>query len=267
MLAINNKVVLMGSVAIYSIIFFASVFANYVHVGDTTKSPVSSISVISDKYFTNITPAKYTFSIWGIIYSVGILVLMLLWRLAINSNFEVFNNISLLVLLSSIIMVLNPLWILAWVNEKIPLSWLVMISLLILLIISSIISRSLIDSQTIIFKAFINIYLGWITVAFCINTWALLIYYGVDPFSVTSMYASLVVLTTVGLIALWMLFGQNNLFFILVIAWAFLGLYMQKDIRVYEYTQIRNFSLSWIIICGVSIIYYIVVYLKKIPTK
>ena len=267
MLEINNKLVLMGSVFIYSIIFIASVFANYLTVGSPDNNTVSSISVMSDKYFTNITPAKYTFSIWGLIYSLGVVVLIFLWNLAINSNFEEFNKISVLLLLATAIAILNPLWIMAWVNEKIFLSWLVMISLLILLIFSSIVARPLGESQSLIFKVFINVYLGWITVAFCINTWAVLISNGVNPFSTMSMYGSLAILTTVGLIALGMLFGQNNLSFILVVSWAFLGLYMQRDLRVFEYKAIGIYSLAWVILFGISIAYYMVMILKKIPTK
>ena len=267
MLEINNKFVLIGSVLIYTIIFIASVFANYLTVGSPDNNAVSSISIMSDKYFTNITPAKYTFSIWGLIYSLGVVVLIYLWSLAINSNFEEFNKISVLLLLTTAIAILNPLWIMAWVNEKILLSWLVMISLLILLIFSSIVAKPLVDSQSLIFKIFIDVYLGWITVAFCINTWAVLISYGVNPFTMSGMYISLTVLTTIGIIALWMLFGQNNLAFILVALWAFLGLYMQKDTRVLEYKAIGFYSLGWAIIFGIFVAYYIVMILKKIPTK
>ena len=195
------------------------------------------------------------------------MVVIYLWNLAINSNFEEFNKISVLLLLTTAIAILNPLWIMAWVNEKIFLSWLVMISLLILLIFSSIVARPLGYSHSLIFKVFINVYLGWITVAFCINTWAVLISNGVNPFSTTSMYGSLAILTIIGLIALGMLFGQNNLSFILVASWAFLGLYMQRDLRVFEYKAIGYYSLAWVIIYGMSIAYYMVMILKKIPTK
>ncbi len=267
MLEINNKFVVVGSVLIYTIIFVASVFANYLTAGAPKDNAVSAISVMSDKYFTNITPAKYTFSIWGLIYTLGMGVLIYLWSLALKSNFEEFNKISVLLLLATATAILNPLWIMAWVNEKILLSWLVMISLLILLIFSSIVARPLVDSQSLIFKIFVDVYLGWITVAFCINSWAVLISYGVNPFAMSSMYLSLAVLTTVGIIALRMLFGQHNLAFILVVLWAFVGLFMQRDTRVLEYKAIGYYSLTWAIIFGISVVYYLVIILKKIPTK
>lgn len=267
MLEITNKFVLMGSVLIYTIVYIVSIFVNYLMLGSPDNNTISSISLMSDKYFTNITPAKYTFSIWGLIYSLGMVVLIYLWSLVINNNFEEFNKISVLLLLTTVIAILNPLWIMAWVNEKILLSWLVMISLLILLVFSSIVARPLLDSQSLVFKIFVDVYLGWITIAFCINSWAVLISYSVNPFAMSSMYISLAVLTTIGIIALRMLFGQHNLSFILVALWAFLGLYMQRDSRVLEYKAIGSYSLGWAIIFGISITYYVVMILKKIPTK
>jgi hypothetical protein len=126
-----------------------------------------SIKEISDKYKLEITPAPYTFSIWGVIYSLLAYVTFTHYDAILNTKTP-FGSIFMLFIISS---VLNALWIQAW-GKSLEISSLILILLTIVL---TTITIELIKANVdkIIIYAF-GIYAAWCFCASIINLMTLL---------------------------------------------------------------------------------------------
>lgn len=129
-----------------------------------------TVGDISDRYPTLITPASYTFSIWGLIY-LGLLGYTVyqfrgLWN--DKRETKAMRAVRFLFIDSNVV---NGLWILMWINDEIALS-LVMICLLFALLIVILImlpGKSLSKSQQWFVHIPFQLYAGWITVALVAN--------------------------------------------------------------------------------------------------
>ena len=113
---------------------------------------------ISDAYSNLFVPAGITFSIWGIIY------LLLAIYCAAQFSERLQNVSESIGWLFAISCVLNGLWIVSWHYEKLPVSLLIMLGLLVTLIFINIMIKELPFGIT---KAAFGIYLGWICIAHC----------------------------------------------------------------------------------------------------
>ncbi|MGL4561282.1 MAG: hypothetical protein ACRCV0_03215, partial [Brevinema sp.] len=140
-----------------TIVFCFVMFFNY-------KSS-SGISGLSDKNMTLITPIDFTFSIWGIIYILGLVVLLLFWR----NFFQKKETDPQIFLIYNLVLLLNTLWIFVWLREFIFLSWIVIFAILMLLVYINhyIMTNPYQDSKII--SIFFEIHLAWILVAFFLN--------------------------------------------------------------------------------------------------
>ncbi len=126
----------------------------------------SNIKEISDKYKLEanvlITPAPYTFSIWGLIYSLLLYVTFVHHKEILNTQTP-FGSIFMLFVFSSI---LNALWIQTW-GKSLELSSMILIMLAIVLIYITIqLNNSGVDSIIVI--AF-GIYAAWAFTASLLN--------------------------------------------------------------------------------------------------
>lgn len=152
-----------------SITFIITIFVNY-WVNSSAYSG-ESIGEISAKYENLITPAPYTFSIWGVIY-LGIAVFIAYqWYIAKSGKgIEMLQLCSFWLALANI---LNAFWVIAWTNDLIGLSVILIIALLLSLIMISI--RLNLECweapiRTIVLVWWpITIYLGWIILATLTN--------------------------------------------------------------------------------------------------
>lgn len=264
MVEIYNKTAIQWIIALNTIIFIGSVLINYLGMRFSWWGPINSISAMSDKYFTMITPAKYTFGIWGVIYTLGTAVVVSWWRLSLNQNVDLFNQMSALIFIFMAIAILNPIWIVMWTREKIILSWLVMVSLLLLLMVASKLVSQVDNSYSTLSSIFFNVYLGWISVAFSINTSVLLMNSGTTPMNMTSMKVASMIIVALTLITLFMLFYFKNITFTIVILWALLGIYFQNDARIIDYKMLKYIVLSCAVIVGSSLLYYIYACMKNL---
>jgi hypothetical protein len=136
-----------------------------------------TVGEISAKYETLFTPAGYAFAIWGIIYLLLIAFVTYQWvawfkhkedtELKQTGWWFALGNIA------------NGLWIIAWLNEQLGLSILIMLVLLFSLIMLSIRLRLETWDAPVRIIAFvwwpICIYVGWIIVATVANISAFLV--------------------------------------------------------------------------------------------
>jgi hypothetical protein len=195
---------------------------------------------LSDSYPNLFVPAGITFSIWGIIY----LLLAGFCIVQFTGPGQMANtNIGWLFALTCI---LNALWIICWHYEKLPLSLIVMIGLLVALIYINILTRNL---QFGIIKASFGIYLGWICIATIANVTAFLVHYNWNGLGLSEEMWSIIMILAGALITIITLYRLNNPFIGLSVIWAFIGIAIkrQNDFRTILITAIIALSLVSII--------------------
>ena len=139
----------------------------YLPVGVTLLTVISNalggnIKEISDKYNITITPAGYTFSIWGLIYGLLVYVTFTNYKQFLHTQTQYGSIFSLFVFSA----ILNALWIQAW-GKSLELSSVILILLAIVLIIITVeLNKAGVD-KLLIYT--FGIYTAWAIVASLIN--------------------------------------------------------------------------------------------------
>ena len=174
---------------------------------------------ISDSYPNLFVPAAITFTIWGIIYLLLAFycIIPFTWRYQF-----IISDISWLFAVSCI---LNSLWILAWHYEKLPLSLLIMIGILVTLVYINIFIKEL---PLGLIKAAFGIYLGWICIATIANLTALLVYYKKNVFGTSDETWTIMMIVIATLIISLTLYKLDNPFIGVSVIWAFTGIILKR---------------------------------------
>ncbi|MDZ7837625.1 MAG: hypothetical protein U5N58_06545 [Actinomycetota bacterium] len=162
-----------------------------------------------------------------------------------------FNQIGILFILSS---VFNMAWIFAWHYEIVWLSLIIMVLLLISLI--SIYTRlrvgksSASNAEKYMVHFPFSVYLGWITIATIANVTALLVDLGWNRFGLSQQFWTVLVIAVGIIITLAVLFSRNDIFYSLVVVWAFLGILLKRLAD----TTVADLSVVITTIAGMAII-------------
>lgn len=188
---------------------------------------------ISDSIPNLFVPAGLTFSIWGVIYLLMI-VFMVYQLISAFSADEGKRNLVLKTgpwfILSSLA---NGFWIVAWHYGNVPMAMALMLILLGSLImfylrVNPAGAKSSGLGETVGFRVFAGVYLGWISVATIANATALLVTSGAaNLWPGAAAWAVIVVLVAI-LLAVLMIFLRKDAAFPLVIAWALLGIVLKR---------------------------------------
>lgn len=242
------------------IAFILTVIVNSL-AGSTTLIAGKNTAEISDANLTLITPAGFTFAIWGIIYVLlGIFVIF--QALPSNNDKDYTKRIGWFFVLSS---VLNIVWLFLWQFEYLSLSVIVMFLLLYSLI--SIYRRLDVGLFKVDFleKLFVHVpfsvYLGWITIASIANVATTLVSLNWDGFGISSeIWAILIVLVAL-LLAILVLITRKDVAYGLVVAWALFGIWIGQSI----YQNIVILAQASIII--ILIILAITIFRGKLSNK
>lgn len=184
--------------------------ANSLPIGGNTTGDISG------DYSTLFTPPGFTFSIWGIIYLLLFVFVILLFA----SDDVITVNKEPILLLFIVINLLNMGWLFSWHYDKILLSTIVMFLLLgTLLTTITLIAKS----DTFTYAAF-SIYAGWISVASVANVAILITKRGI-PFFLDNqpIWFGLILAITL-LIGGYMLIKERNYYYASVFLWAYLGI-------------------------------------------
>ena len=179
-----------------------------------------STGELSDSLPNLFVPAGLTFSIWGVIY------LLLLAYCVIQFTGSDQEDVSRISLLFGISCLLNSLWIVSWHYEKLPLSLLVMIGLLVALIL---INSYITGVPQGLIKATFGIYLGWICIATIANVTALLVNYNFNLTGISEEAWTIVMIATGMLITGWAMYSLRNPFIGLSVIWAFIGIAIKRQ--------------------------------------
>jgi len=130
----------------------------------------NSVGQVSYSYPTLITPAGFTFSIWGVIYIFWTLFLIQLWRKSIQRTSERITHAAIAFI---IINLSNTFWIITWTEEFLLLSVILIILLLVALVKLSIIVKAEIVpikwTDLVFVHWTVSIYLGWVILATVLN--------------------------------------------------------------------------------------------------
>lgn len=175
---------------------------------------------LSDMYPNLFVPAGITFSIWGVIY------LLLLGYCIIqftSSDQAAFASIGWLFAATC---VFNSLWIVAWHYQKLPLSLIIMLGLLVTLIL---INMRLTGAGAWLIKAAFGVYLGWICIATIANVTALLVNYDWNRFGISEVAWTIIMISVGTIIVALAISNFRNAFIGLAVIWAFTGIIIKRQ--------------------------------------
>ena len=189
--------------------------SNYLPINGQTTAEISNrIEVL-------FTPASYVFSIWGLIYFLLLVWLILQYKSIKNNEFS--SQIGVLFVFSCLF---NIAWLFSWHYEKFALSILFMILLLVTLILIYLKYPN--TAQGLSERLPFSFYLAWITVATIVNISYVLKYYGVD-LGISEAVGSLVLVAVAVIIGYLALENSKDIYFVLVIVWALIGIVVKTS--------------------------------------
>ncbi|MEO9483816.1 MAG: TspO/MBR family protein [Ekhidna sp.] len=209
-----NRAIPVLSLAVVLIVNF---LANFLPIGGRTTGEISA------SYPSLFTPAGFTFSIWGLIYSL--LISYAIYQLMPRNKYRpIFDRINRHFVINC---VANTLWIICWHYELITLSLILMAVILTSLIG---IYRHILPNKIEGFRdrLFIRIpfslYLGWITVATLANISVEQTVIGMDNWMMTKTVWVFVELALAGAVGTVMIIRYRDPIFGGVVAWAAYGI-------------------------------------------
>lgn len=179
---------------------------------------------VSAAHPTLVTPAGFTFSIWGIIYVL--LFVFVVFQLLSRHRQDSFNSqVSYLFILSSIF---NISWLFLWqydyIAASVPMIFALLVSLIVIYLRLQVgTSRVSLKEKLSVHLPF-SVYLGWITVASIADASAALVSVNWDGFGVSPTLWVLVVIVLALLITLTVLGTRRDIAYGLVVVWALVGI-------------------------------------------
>ena len=193
----------------FVVMILVNILANTGRLGGYTTGEISS------QYNNLLTPAGWTFSIWGVIYAL--LLVFVVASFFNNSARDITNRIGNWFWISC---VFNILWLLTWHSNLIWLSMIMMVGLLATLIGMNI---KLIGTYNL-FSAGFSTYLGWITVAFLANFTVMLVSFGMNGLGTNSQIWTTAILPVAALIIAAVVFFKADWVYGLTAMVAYLGI-------------------------------------------
>jgi hypothetical protein len=202
---------------------------------------------LSALYPNLFVPAGFTFSIWGLIYTLLLAyVLYTIYLFFKGKKFE----ISYLVICNFL---LNGLWIVFWHYELVFVSLVIMISLLAVLVLYNLELKN--KNKVLLEKLAFGVYLGWICVAIVANTTAWLVKIDWFKWGILDENWTSILIVVASLIGVFLVFKAKNPSITFSILWAFYGIYSKRSLAEIQYPQIY-FSL----IVGSTVIVFCLIY-------
>lgn len=215
----NRQIVVILSVAMTLVI---NALANIIPLNNLTTAE------ISDSFQVLFVPAGYVFAIWGVIY-LGLIVFAVYQALPQKKTDPLMRKVGYPFALSG---VANSAWIFLWHFQHFLLTVFAMLSLLVLLIY--IYLRLEIGKKPVkllerwMVQIPISIYLGWISVATIANISDVLYYLGWNGGGIQAATWTVIMLAVALVLGLIISFTRQDVFFVLVLAWAFVGIAVKQ---------------------------------------
>lgn len=185
---------------------------------------------ISAMFPTKITPAGFAFSIWGVIYTlVLITVLLMLYKHKEKKMSEVIHGVGWWFNLSSLA---NILWTLTFSYLKLPLSTVLIAVLLVSLVMILINLSKLGLKLNSIFTLAFGLYSGWVMIATVVNIAASLVQVGWSGLGLSeAMWANIILVVALGIVFL-VTYRITNVIIPLPVAWAYFAIFKAEGSKV-----------------------------------
>ena len=195
----------------YLAVIAANFLANYLPINGVTTGQVSA------RYASLITPAGPAFSIWGIIYLFLLIWLIQIWVGALRKREDIVKEAKQLSLAFPVSCLFNIGWLLVWHYELINMSMTMMLGLLLSLIWVYL----SFDRNSELWKFPFSTYLAWISVATIVNVSVIAIHNEWVLFPEEAVTPTVIMMLVATILALAMIHNNQDVFFGLVIIWAF----------------------------------------------
>ena len=190
--------------------------------------PINGISsgAVSDSYFNLFAPIGFTFSIWGVIYTLLLAFTVYQAVTFFRGGFVGRENIRRIAIIFSLTSLVNSAWIFAWHYNRIGLALMLMALLLIGLILINLILKDsiLTTTEKLMVRLPFSIYFGWITVASIANVTTYLVSIGWNRFGIDEGIVTIVVLTVGVVIGMTAVYTYKDIAYGLVLLWAYSGI-------------------------------------------
>jgi len=240
----------------FILVIVVNVLANALPIAGRNTGEVSAL------YPSLFTPAGFTFSIWGVIYLLLFVFVIYQARGFFGKANELTSKLVTQIGIWFFISCLaNASWILVWHHQMITPSLLIMLIILYSLIkiyLNLGIGKSTENSsQSNLVQIPFSVYLGWITVATIANVSIFLINIGWNGFNLSPVFWTVLVIGTATAITILTLIKRKDIFFSLVILWAFFGIISKRMSVSPEPTQaiIISLGVGLVAIFGVMVFY------------
>lgn len=210
---------------------------------------------ISDSIPNLFVPSGTTFAIWGVIYTL--LIVLVAYQIVTRNKAKIPDPIGALGIWFFISCLANGAWIFTWHWQlQIP-SVIVMLVLLLSLIAMHTKSRDTeapIGYRVAIILP-ISVYLGWITVATIANITAVLVVFEWTRFGLSEVFWTVAVLVVAIIINLLSVIIKGDPWFALVGVWALYGIYTKRTMPGIEpVPAVAYTALAGMILIGVAVI-------------
>ena len=184
---------------------------------------------ISDLYPNLFVPAGYAFSIWSVIY-ILLIIFVILQAKGLFSAASAPEFVSRIGWWFFVSCLANAGWILAWHHLLVPLSVLLMLTILgSLLVVYQRLDINYYRSEVpIMVRIAFSVYLGWITVATVANVTALLVSVDWGGSGISEVNWTVTMLSVATAIGLFILWRRLDLPYIAVLIWAFTAIAIKR---------------------------------------
>ena len=254
----NRSISWINAVA-YLAVVIINVLANYLPLGDNTTGQVSQ------NYPSLFTPAPITFSIWGVIYlMMGVFVI---FQMGVSDYKTIGDSLRTdiggMFILSCLF---NIAWIFTWHYNKIGLSLICIVGLLLslLYIISSIHHMTDLPLLGRISKYGFDIYAGWISAATIANLSVFLVKVRWSRFGMTEQFFTMLVIIVGAVIGSSFIIAGEHYLAAAAIIWAYIGI-------IIKHMSAAGYNKAYPVIitaCIASIVLMmIVMVIKSIPVR
>lgn len=211
-----------GNIAALILVLVVNGLANALPIGGRTTGEVSA------NYESLFTPAGFTFSIWGLIYT-GLIVFIVYQALPVKRENVALGRIHKMFKVNC---VANALWIVAWHYDFIGLSLLLMLVILVSLIriynLLGIANGPASLGRKLCVHLPFSLYTGWIAIATIANISALQAGMGWNDLGLDAVNWTLIKLAVAAAIAATVVLRRGDLAFGLVAVWASYGIVVKQ---------------------------------------
>jgi uncharacterized membrane protein (GlpM family) len=212
-------------------------------------------NVISDRYANEFAPAGITFSIWAVIYSL--LLGLMVWQFVGRNHLKA-TAIKSFTIWFIMNCVFNTCWLLAWHREAFVITLLLMLGILFTLVQLNKIEYNELSPNTpskwLLQSAF-GVYLGWICIATIANFTVFFVSIHFGKFGLTDTFWTGGVIGIGSITAALLVVRFKNIYIGLAVIWALIGIVIRQNQLHGQFTAISWAALTYGLAVVTSLFY------------